>query len=173
MSAISIAERESVSQAASATSSTREFLSLRLGAEEYGIDILWVQEIRSHEPATRIAGAPESVQGVLNLRGVIVPIVDLRRHFASEPRFDAATVTIVLNVRGRTVGVTVDSVSDVIGLQQDQIKPVPAFNQGVAVGHITGIATLRQGDGDRTLILLDIEQLLSGADIGLSDPSDR
>jgi purine-binding chemotaxis protein CheW len=171
MSAFSIAESDSVTRVASPVGVTQEYLSLRLGNEEYGIDILRVQEIRSHEQPTRIAGAPAFIQGVLNLRGVIVPIVDMRMRFGIEPHFDAATVTVVLNVSGRTVGVVVDSVSDVVGLQPDQVKPAPAFNETVSATHITGIASITQNSQERMLILLDIEQLLSSPDIGLSDPT--
>ncbi|MBW8828800.1 MAG: chemotaxis protein CheW [Burkholderiales bacterium] len=146
----------------------RECLTFRLGAEEYGIDILRVQEIRGYEPPTRIADAPAFVKGVLNLRGVIVPIVDLRLKFGFENAgFDAITVTVVLNVAGRTVGAVVDSVSDVIQLNSDQIKPAPEFNTAVDASYITGIGALKQGEVDRMLILVDIEQLMTSADMGL------
>jgi len=144
-----------------------EYLSFRLGAEEYGIDILRVQEIRGYEQPTRLAGAPESVCGVLNLRGAIVPIVDLRIHFGMKANHDALTVTIVLNMNGQTVGVVVDSVSDVVAFSCEQIRPVPAFNDTMDTGHITGIATLQQGDSNRMLILVDIEQLVVKTHVGL------
>ena len=144
-----------------------EYLSFRLGAEEYGIDILRVQEIRGFEQPTRLAGAPESMCGVLNLRGAIVPIVDLRIHFGIQAHHDALTVTVVLNMSGQTVGVVVDSVSDVIAFSRDQIRPVPAFNGTIDTGHITGIATLRQGESSRMLILVDIEQLVVKTHVGL------
>jgi len=143
-----------------------EYLSFRLGAEEYGIDILRVQEIRGFEQPTRLAGAPESMCGVLNLRGVIVPIIDLRVHFGIEARRDALTVTVVLNMNRQTVGVVVDSVSDVVAFGGDQIQPVPAFNDTIDTGHITGIATLGQGESERMLILVDIEQLVTGTHVG-------
>jgi len=146
----------------------RECLTFRLGAEEYGIDILRVQEIRGYESPTRIANAPHFVKGVLNLRGVIVPIVDLRLKFALERAdYDAMTVTVVLNIAGRTVGAVVDAVSDVIELAKDQIKPAPEFNSSVAANHVIGIGTHRQGDHERMLILLDIEGLMSSSDMGL------
>ncbi len=146
-----------------------EYLSFRLGAEEYGIDILRVQEIRSFEEPTRIAGAPGSVCGVVNLRGTIVPIVDLRTCFGIDAKNDAATVTVVVNTQRRTVGVVVDSVSDVVALGHDQIRPVPAFNSTLGTAHLSGIGTVRQGEQERTLILMNIEQLLLQADVGLSD----
>lgn len=171
MSAFSSTESAVVRRAASAATTAREYLSLRLGSEEYGIDILRVQEIRSYEKPTRIAGASDSILGVLNLRGVIVPIIDLRLNFGIEPRFDAATITVVLNIPGRTVAVVVDSVSDVVGLVPEQVKAAPAFNALVDTSHITGIATLAQGDQARMLILLDIAALLASANLGLEDQS--
>src|SRR5499427_10152371 len=104
----------------------QEFLTFRLGAEEYGIDILKVQEIRGYDQVTRIANAPGFIKGVVNLRGVIVPIIDLRIKFnLGEAKYDAFTVVIVLNVLERVVGVVVDSVSDVLALGADEIKPAP------------------------------------------------
>src|SRR6218665_3516531 len=101
-----------------------ELLSFRLGAEEYGIDILRVQEIRSYEQPTRIANSPSFIKGVVNLRGVIVPIIALRLKLGCEQaEYNAFTVVVVLNVRGRVVGAVVDSVSDVLELGSDHIKP--------------------------------------------------
>jgi purine-binding chemotaxis protein CheW len=144
-----------------------EYPRFRLGAEEYGIDILQVQEIRGFEPPTRLAGAPDSMCGVLNLRDAIVPIVDLRIHFGIEANNDALTVTVVLNMNGQTVGVVVDSVFDVVAFGRDQIRPVPAFNGTIDIGYITGITTLRQGERERMLILVDIEQLVVKTRVGL------
>lgn len=146
----------------------RECLSFRLGAEEYGIDILRVQEIRGYEPPTRIANAPTFVKGVLNLRGIIVPVVDLRLKFGLEhAAYDAITVTVVLNVAGRTVGAVVDAVSDVVALTREQIMPAPEFNSTVDPSHVVGIGAIRQGERERMLILLDIEALMSSAEMGL------
>jgi len=135
----------------SATSaSPREVLSFRLGSEEYGIDILRVQEIRSFETCTHLANTPAFIKGVVNLRGVIVPIIDLRLKFGlDEAHFNDSTVTIVLNVAQRVVGVVVDAVSDVLQLAADQIQPPPAFNGSVQAEHITGVATVQNG-GYRT-----------------------
>ena len=147
-----------------------EFLTFRLGAEEYGIDILRVQEIRSYEEPTRIANAPHFIKGVVNLRGVIVPVVDLRIKLGCEKvEYNGFTVVIVLNVHGRVVGAVVDSVSDVLELSQDLIKPAPEMNLSVDVGFITGIASV----GERMLILMDIEALMSSADMGLMDSSSQ
>lgn len=143
-----------------------EFLTFRLGAEEYGIDILRVQEIRSYEEPTRIANAPHFIKGVVNLRGVIVPVVDLRMKLGCEKvEYNGFTVVIVLNVLGRVVGAVVDSVSDVLELSQDVIKPAPEMNTGVDSSFITGIASV----GERMLILMDIASLMSSADMGLMD----
>lgn len=148
----------------------REFLTFRLGTEEYGIDILKVQEIRSYEPPTKIANAPSYLKGVVNLRGVIVPIVDMRLRFAlDEVRYDAFTVVIILNVAHRTVGIVVDSVSDVLDLGGEQIKPAPEFNGSVDASYITGLGTIKTGDVERMLILLDIEQMMSSPEMGLTD----
>ena len=147
-----------------------EFLTFRIGSEEYGIDILRVQEIRSYEGPTRIANAPDFIKGVVNLRGVIVPIVDLRLKFSlGEAAYDEFTVVIVLNVGNRVVGVVVDSVSDVLELRQNQIRPAPQFNTAVDATYITGVGTVRDGERERMLILVDIERLMSSADMGLFD----
>jgi len=145
-----------------------EFLTFRLGAEEYGIDILRVQEIRSYENPTRIANAPAFVKGVVNLRGVIVPIVDLRLKFACESaEYNSFTVVIVLNVKGRVVGAVVDSVSDVLELSPEAIKPAPEMASAVDTSFITGIGSLKTDGRDRMLILMDIEALMASADMGI------
>jgi len=163
------------SSAASRTAQGGEFLTFRLGAEEYGIDILRVQEIRSYEQPTRIANAPAFIKGVVNLRGVIVPIIDLRLKLGCETaEYNTFTVVVVLNVRGRVVGAVVDSVSDVLELGKDHIKPAPELNSSIDANFITGIGTIKSGQGDseteRMLILMDIEGLMSSADMGLINP---
>jgi purine-binding chemotaxis protein CheW len=145
----------------------REFLAFELGAEEYGIDILRVQEIRSYEPPTRIANAPAFVKGVVNLRGVIVPIVDMRLKFGLDANYDTFTVVIVLNIGAHVVGMVVDAVSDVITLGPDQLRPVPEFDSSIAVDHLLAIGAV----GDRMLILIDIVRLMSSAAMGLIEPS--
>jgi len=150
--------------AAKALHSGGEFLTFRLGAEEYGIDILRVQEIRSYESPTRIANAPAFIKGVVNLRGVIVPIVDLRVKLGCEAvEYNEFTVVIVLNVAGRVVGAVVDSVSDVLELPHDSVKPAPELASSVDTSFITGIGNV----GDRMLILMDIEAFMSSADMCL------
>jgi purine-binding chemotaxis protein CheW len=154
------------------TSQGGEFLTFRLGAEEYGIDILRVQEIRSYEQPTRIANSPAFIKGVVNLRGVIVPIIDLRLKLGCDSaEYNTFTVVVVLNVRGRVVGAVVDSVSDVLELAKDHIKPAPELNSSVDASYITGIGTIKHSQGgtesERMLILMDIEGLMSSADMGL------
>jgi purine-binding chemotaxis protein CheW len=151
---------------ASQPAGASEFLTFRLGGEEYGIDILRVQEIRSYEEPTRIANAPSFIKGVVNLRGVIVPVVDLRIKLNCEKvEYNGFTVVIVLNVHGRVVGAVVDSVSDVLELNHELIKPAPEMSTNMDLGFITGIASV----GERMLILMDIEALMSSADMGLMD----
>jgi purine-binding chemotaxis protein CheW len=144
------------------TDQVREFLAFKLGTEEYGIDILKVQEIRGYEAATRMLNAPRSVLGVRNLRGAIVPIMDLRIHL-DMPRigYDSHTVTIVLNIGERIVGIVVDGVSDVVALQDAQIKQAPEFTTTLSTREVIGIATIEQGDRQRMLILLDSAQLVA------------
>jgi len=154
--------------ARAATQAGGEFLTFRLGEEEYGIDILRVQEIRSYEQPTRIANAPHFIKGVVNLRGVIVPIVDLRMKLGcAAAEYNTFTVVIVLNVKGRVVGAVVDSVSDVLELSSDTIKPAPELSSAVDSGFITGIGAVKNGDAERMLILMDIEALMASADMGL------
>ena len=153
----------------------QEFLTFRLGAEEYGIDILKVQEIRGYEQPTRIANAPAFMKGVVNLRGVIVPIVDLRLKFSlGQARVDEFTVVIILNVARRTLGIVVDSVSDVLQLSAEQIRPAPQFSSQVDVSHIVGLGTVPAGADtadERMLIIIDIERLMTSADMALVDSS--
>jgi purine-binding chemotaxis protein CheW len=141
-----------------------QFLTLRLGTEEYAIDILRVQEIRSYEEPTRMVNAPSFVKGVVNLRGVIVPIVDLRLKLnIATVNYNEFTVVIILNVRGTVVGAVVDAVSDVVTLTQQSIKPAPQFEAAIDARFITGLATL----ADRMLIVMNIEALMSNVELGM------
>jgi purine-binding chemotaxis protein CheW len=149
---------------AGGNASSCEFLAFKLGQEEYGIDILKVQEIRGYESVTRIANSPEFIKGVINLRGTIVPIVDMRIKFElGEPTYDQFTVVIILNIAKRIVGIVVDSVSDVITLNREQIRPAPAMGTVLDTNYLVGLGTV----DDRMLILVDIEKLMSGSDMGL------
>jgi purine-binding chemotaxis protein CheW len=144
----------------------QEYLAFTLGKEEYGIDILKVQEIRGYETVTRIANAPDFIKGVVNLRGIIVPIVDMRIKFhLGEPTYDQFTVVIILNIGGRVVGMVVDSVSDVITLSPEQIKPAPEMGTALNTDYLIGLGTIDQ----RMLILVDIDKLMSSTEMGLID----
>ncbi len=144
----------------------REYLTFRLGEEEYGIDILKVQEIRGYENPTRIANASHFLKGVVNLRGIIVPMVDLRLRFGcSAAEYNSFTVSIVLHIGNRTIGVVVDSVSDVMEIPAEAVRPAPEMHSAVDASFIKGLAQLE----DRMVILLDIEALLMSPDMGLVD----
>lgn len=146
----------------------REVLTFTLGKEEYGIDILKVQEIRGYDIVTTIPNSPAYLKGVINLRGVIVPIVDLRIQFnLGEVKYDQFTVVIILNIGKRVVGVVVDSVSDVTTLTAEQIQPAPQLGNGVKAEYLSGMGTI----DERMLILLDIEKLMSENDLPLSEGS--
>ncbi|GGD59873.1 MULTISPECIES: chemotaxis protein CheW [Caballeronia] len=144
----------------------QEFLVFTLGAEEYGIDILKVQEIRGYDSVTRIANAPAFIKGVINLRGIIVPIVDMRIKFnLGRVEYDNQTVVIILNVAHRVVGMVVDGVSDVLTLTQEQVMPAPEFGATLTSEYLTGLGTV---DG-RMLILMDIEKLMTSREMELID----
>ncbi|MCB1890223.1 MAG: chemotaxis protein CheW [Rhodocyclaceae bacterium] len=146
----------------------QEFLTFTLGEEEYAIDILRVQEIRGYDAVTRIANTPHFIKGVINLRGTIVPIVDLRLKFnLSDVTYSEFTVVIILSVAERVIGIVVDSVSDVITLGAEQVKPAPQFSSSVEGDHLKGIGTV----DDRMLIIIDIERLLLSPSMGLTEGS--
>jgi purine-binding chemotaxis protein CheW len=148
----------------SVNASAREYLTFRLDKEEYGIDILKVQEIRGYEPPTRIANAPPFIKGVVTLRGTIVPIVDMRLKFnCAQAQYDSFTVVIILNLRQRIVGIVVDSVSDVLQLAAEDFRAAPEVESMIGSDAVLGLGSL----GERMLILLDIEKLMSGDDMGL------
>src|ERR1700693_4582326 len=141
-----------------------EVLAFTLGQEEYGLSILKVQELRGYDSVTRIANAPDFIKGVVNLRGVIVPIIDMRIKFnLGTPTYDQFTVVIILNISGRTIGMVVDSVSDVITLTSQQLKPPPQMGSALDTEYLIGLGTL----DDRMLILVDIDKLMSSGEMGL------
>ncbi|NDI86603.1 chemotaxis protein CheW [Undibacterium crateris] len=143
-----------------------EFLAFTLGNEEYGIDILKVQEIRGYEAVTRIANAPDFLKGVINLRGNIVPVVDMRIKFnLGTPSYDQFTVVIILNIEGKIVGMVVDSVSDVTTLMPGQVRPAPEMGTTFSTDFLIGLGTLE----DRMLILVEIDKLMSSPEMGLVD----
>ena len=143
-----------------------EFLTFTLGKEEYGIDILRVQEIRGYDAVTAIANTPPFIKGVINLRGVIVPIVDMRIKFnLGNAEYNQFTVVIILNLAQRVVGMVVDGVSDVITLTADQIKAAPEFGSALDTQYINGLGAV----DSRMIILIDIERLMSSRDMDLID----
>lgn len=147
--------------ATAALGATSEYLSFRLGPVEYGIDILKVQEIRSYAKPTHIANAPDEWLGVINLRGVIVPIIDLRlKLHCATAAYTATTVVVVLNLEHQVIGVVVDAVSDVVQLEPACVQPAPTLHPDADVNAITGLANL----GERMLVLLDTEALLGKPD---------
>jgi len=149
---------------ASSGNDVREFLTFTLGNEEYGVDILKVQEIRGYDTVTRIPATPEFIKGVINLRGTIVPVIDMRLKFKlGEATYDTFTVMIILNVARRIVGMVVDGVSDVVGLTAEQIRPAPEFGRTLDTEFLTGIGALDA----RMLILVDIEKLIGSAEMAL------
>lgn len=141
-----------------------EFLTFCLGSEEYGIEILKVQEIRGYDAITQIANAPDFIKGVVNLRGIIVPILDMRIKFRlGSANYDQFTVVIILNVAGRVMGIVVDGVSDVISLGSEHVKPAPALGSVIETEFIMGLGTV----DERMLILIDIEKMMRSSDMGL------
>lgn len=149
-----------------AKSAAGEYLTFVLGEEEYGLEILKVQEIRGYDAVTQIANTPEFIKGVVNLRGKIVPIVDLRIKFhLGKVEYNEFTVVIILNLNGRVVGIVVDGVSDVMALKDDQIRDVPSLVTSIDTKYIVGLATVEA----QMLILVDIEQLMSSQEMALID----
>jgi purine-binding chemotaxis protein CheW len=154
------------SQHEAATPETLQFLAFTLGDEEYGVDIQKVQELRGYDAVTRIANAPDFIKGVVNLRGIIVPIIDMRIKFQlGMPTYDQFTVVIILNIGHRTIGMVVDNVSDVLSLQPEEIKPAPEMGTAIDTDYLIGLGTL----DSRMLILIDIDRLMSSSDIGMVD----
>lgn len=147
-----------------ASTEVRQFLAFTLGEEEYGLDLLQVQELREYEKVTQIANAPAFLKGVVNLRGIIVPIMDMRIKLGFDNViYNELTVVIILNIRGRTVGMVVDSVSDVINLSPQDLKPAPEMGTVVGADYLIGLGTV----DERMIILVDIDRMLSSNEIGL------
>lgn len=151
-------------RASNAGSTAGEYLTFVLGTEEYGLDILKVQEIRGYDAVTQIANTPDFIKGVVNLRGKIVPIVDLRIKFnLGKVEYDEFTVVIILNLGGRVVGIVVDGVSDVMALKEEQMRDVPSLVTNIDTKYIVGLATVEE----QMLILVDIEKLMSSEEMEL------
>ena len=150
----------------SANSFAGEYLTFVLGSEEYGLEILKVQEIRGFDAVTQIANTPSFIKGVVNLRGKIVPIVDLRIKFnLGKVEYNEFTVVIILNLRGRVVGIVVDGVSDVMDLNESHIREVPDLVSNIDTQYILGLASI----DERMLILVDIERLMNSQEMELMD----
>ena len=143
---------------------TREIVVFVLGTEEYGVDILKVQEIRGYGKVTPIPSAPDFLKGVFNLRGAIVPVIEMGVKFGLEmATYDELTVVVILRIASRVIGVVVDGVSDVIDLADDEIKPAPQLGAIVDQVFLAGVAT----KDERMVLLLDIEKFLSSSDLDL------
>jgi purine-binding chemotaxis protein CheW len=148
----------------SALNTGSEYLTFTLGHEEYGIDILKVQEIRGYDAVTKIANTPEFIKGVINLRGTIVPIIDMRIKFQlGNVEYNQFTVVIILNIANRVVGMVVDGVSDVMALSSEQIRSAPEFGATLDTQYIIGLTTV----DERMIIVVDIEKLMTSQDMGL------
>ncbi len=148
----------------------REYLTFSLGKVEYAMDILKVQEIRGYDSVTHMANTPDFMKGVINLRGVIVPIIDMRIKFnLGNVVYDEFTVVIIINVLGRVIGMVVDGVSDVVTLSPEQIKPAPEFGSGINSEYITGMGTVNE----QMLVLVDIERLIGSDDMHLVAAADN
>jgi purine-binding chemotaxis protein CheW len=166
MSAVHAMDAETVSASAGGS----QYLTFVLAGEEYGIDILRVQEIRGWTAVTPIPNTPVYVQGVLNLRGIVIPIIDLRQRLGmAKIEYGATTVIVVANVisQGRrcVAGLVVDGVSDVCTVSDDEIKPTPEFGSTVDVQFIDGMAAL----GEKMVVLLDVDKLLGNGGVAVLD----
>jgi purine-binding chemotaxis protein CheW len=163
-SAVNSTENRASNAVSAAASAAGEYLTFVLGTEEYGLDILKVQEIRGYDAVTQIANTPDFIKGVVNLRGKIVPIVDLRIKFnLGKVEYDEFTVVIILNLSGRVVGIVVDGVSDVMALKEEQIGDVPSLVTSINTKYIVGLATVEE----QMFILVDIEKLMSSEEMEL------
>jgi purine-binding chemotaxis protein CheW len=148
----------------------RQYLTFKLAGEEYGVGILTVKEIRGWTAVTAIPHTPPWLLGVINLRGAVVPIVDLRIKFNfARADYNELTVVIILNVSDRVVGIVVDAVSDVITLGNAQIKSAPSLGGQTDTSHIIGFGT----HDERMRILLDVERLMAGTDLGTASPANQ
>jgi purine-binding chemotaxis protein CheW len=155
-----------MSQSNSDGTAATQYLTVNLADEEYGIDILAVREIRGWSSVTRIPQAPGYVLGVLNLRGAIVPVLDLRLRFGlSREEYTGTTVTVVITVAGRLFGVVVDAVSDVLDVEQNNVRPVPDMGTAVDTEYLKGLTSI----GERMVLLLDADKLLQPQDAQMLD----
>jgi len=155
-----------MSQSFSDGNAATQYLTVNLADEEYGIDILAVREIRGWTSVTRIPQAPGYVLGVLNLRGAIVPVLDLRLRFGlSREEYSGTTVTVIITVAGRLFGIVVDAVSDVLDVEQSNVRPVPDMGTAVDTEYLKGLTAI----GERMVLLLDADKLLQPQDAQMLD----
>mgnify|MGYP000468060455 CR=1 FL=1 len=158
---------EALDSITSVDENSEQYLTFLLGDEEYGVEILRVQEIKGWDQVTSIPNSPHYLCGVLNLRGTIVPIVDLRLRFDMPPKeYTPTTVVVVLKVEGatnRTVGIVVDGVSDAHNVIPEDIKPTPDFGSSVCTEFISGLVTL---ENDTMMMILNVDRLLSVEALG-------
>ncbi|MBR7801753.1 chemotaxis protein CheW [Undibacterium fentianense] len=147
-----------------------DYLSFKIGEEEYAIDIQNVQELRRYETVTHIANSPDYVKGVINLRGIIVPILDMRIKLRMGPQhYDDLTVVIIVNLAEKLTGIVVDSVSDVVTLAPNDIKPAPMIQELVDSNYLLGLGSL----DSRMLIVVDIARMINSAQIGQLNLSEK
>jgi purine-binding chemotaxis protein CheW len=140
-----------------------QLVTFTISSEEFGLDILKVQEIIRTMEITRVPRSPDFVEGVINLRGKVIPIIDLRKRFGMDPKsYDSHTRIIVVEINARIVGFVVDSVSEVLRIQSSTVEPPPQIVSGIDSEYINGVGKL----DDRLLILIDINRLLSDAEQG-------
>lgn len=143
-----------------------QYVTFLLGNETYGISILKLNEIIAYQSCTTIPNVPSFIKGVLNLRGIVVPVIDLRERFSMEAKeYDQFTVIMILNVSGRVMGLVVDAVSDVVTLPRDAVKPRPNFSTGISVEFILGMGI----KDNKFIILLDVDRLLSDEELNAVD----
>lgn len=158
-----------------ATADGEQYLTFTLGDEEYGVDILRVQEIKGWQRATPIPNTPHYVKGVINLRGTIVPVIDLRERFGmAAQEYSKFTVVVMVKVisgvRERIMGLVVDALSEVYTFQTEQIRPAPEFGAHIRTDFIRGLATV---DDSKMVIVLDVDELLSDEDLAIADDQSR
>lgn len=145
---------------------SNQYVTFQLGGETYGISILKLNEIIAYQSCTTIPNVPSFIKGVLNLRGIVVPVIDLRERFGMEVKeYDQFTVIMILDVSGRIMGLVVDAVSDVITLNRESIKPRPHFSTGISTEFISGMGI----KDDKFVILLDVDRLLSDEELNMVD----
>jgi purine-binding chemotaxis protein CheW len=143
----------------------KQYLTFTLGREEYGIEILKVQEIKGYSAITPIPNTPAHIKGVMNLRGTVIPVVDLRSKFSMEPvDYDKFTVIIVVMMGAKVAGLVVDAVSDVLNIATADIRPAPDFGSRADTRFITGLVS----NGDKLAVLLDIDTLITDGDMAVT-----